>query len=82
MTCPNPKFHPEYVFGSAIITLVVGSLSFLTAIMWGSAIQKAIEYYETKHDAVETRFSFAFLITAISLLAVFATVYFISGERI
>jgi len=78
----RPDVYPGYIFGSSIITLVVSSLSFLVALMWSSAIQKAIEYYETRHDAVDTRFSFAFVITALSILLIFVTLYFIRGQRI
>lgn len=78
----RPDVYPGYVFGSAIITLVIASLSFLTALTWSNAIQKAIEYYEIRHDAVETRFSVAFLISSISILLIFATLYFIRGQRV
>lgn len=78
----RPDVYPGYVFGSSIITLVVASLSFLTALLWANAIQKAVEYYEARHDAVDTRFSIAFVVTAISILLIFATLYFVRGQRI
>ena len=80
--CENPKQHPEYLFGSVIITLVLGSFSFLVALSWATAINKAFEYYESKSEEVDARFSFAFFITAIAIVVAFLTVYFISGDRL
>lgn len=82
MNCPDRKAHPHYVFGSALITLVIASVSFLVALSWNTAIQKAFEYYEKGADEIDARFSFAFLITAISIVLIFLTVYFIDGQRI
>lgn len=79
--CDNPKIHPHYVFGSTLITLLIASLSFLVALSWNTAIQKAFEYYEKGADQIEARFSFAFLITAVSIVLIFMAIYFIDGER-
>jgi heme/copper-type cytochrome/quinol oxidase subunit 2 len=74
--------HPSYVFGSSIITIVLGSLGFLVALSWNAAIQKTFEYYEKGSEEIDARFSFAFLITAIAIVLIFFTVYFVQGKRI
>ena len=80
--CDNLNTYSGYIFGSSIITLVIASVSFLVALSWNTAIQKSFEYYEKGADEIEARFSFAFLITAISIVLIFMTIYFINGERI
>ena len=80
-SCNNHNHHPGYVFGSAIITLVIGSLAFIVALSWSTYINKAFEYYETRSDELETRLSFAFVITAIAIILSFFAMYFIDGQK-
>lgn len=81
MGCEHPNHAPGYVFGSSIITIIIGSLSFIVALAWNSAIQKSFERYESKHDQLEAKFSYAFVVTAFAILFGFTVMYFIDGDK-
>lgn len=80
--CENPKQHPEYLFGSVIITIVLGSLSFIVALAWSTYVNKVFEYYESRSDEIDARLSYAFFITSLAIIIAFFAVYFISGDRL
>ena len=79
--CNHPDHNKGYLFGSSIITVVIGALAFIVALNWSIAINRAFEYYESRHDELEARFSFAFLVTGIAITLGFLIMYFIEGER-
>ena len=79
ISCNNVNHLPGYVFGSSIITIIIGSLSFIVALAWNSAIQKSFEKYESGCDALDARFSYAFAVTAMAIVLAFIIMYFIDG---
>ena len=80
-SCNHPNHAPGYVFGSSIITLVIGSLSFIVALAWSGAVAKSFEKFESRAEELEARFSYAFLVTCIAIVVTFFAMYFICGER-
>ena len=80
-SCNHHNHHPGYVFGSAIITLVIGSLAFIVALNWSLAINKTFEYYETRSEELKARYSFALVLTAIAIILSFFAMYFIDGQK-
>ena len=73
--------HPSYIFGSAIITIVIGALAFITAFAWNSYVQKTFEVYTNKQDELEARLSYAFLVTAMAIVIGFLLMYYIEGDK-
>ena len=74
--------EPSYLFGSAIITLMIGALSFITAFAWNTYIQSTFKFCTNGCDALQTKLSYAILVSAISIISIFLVVYFIDGKRI
>jgi len=80
-SCNHPNHNPGYVFGSAIITVVIGALAFIVALAWNSFVQKSFEFFETEAEELKAKFSYAFLVTAIAIVLSFFAMYFISGDK-
>lgn len=82
MCCCNHKnAEPSYVFGSAIITIIIGALAFITALAWNSYVQSTFKYYNNENDELEAQLSYAFLVTAIAIVLGFFIMYFIDGDK-
>jgi len=79
--CNHLNQDPGYIFGSAIITIVIGALAFITALAWNSFVQKTFEIYESDAEELRAKLSYAFLVTAIAIVLGFLTMYFISGNK-
>ena len=79
--CNNPDHNPGYVFGSAIITVIIGALAFIVALAWNSLVQKAFETYESHSDELEARLSYVFVVTALAIILAFFTMYYIAGVK-
>lgn len=73
--------NPGYVFGSAIITITIGALAFITALAWNSFVQQTFETYETRSEELKAKLSYAFLVTAIAIVFGFLVMYFIGGNK-
>ncbi len=71
--------HPSYVFGSAIITIILGSLSFIVALGWNSFVSESFVQFSDKSEELKARFSYAILVTAIAIIIGFFVMYFIGG---
>lgn len=80
-SCTHLNHQPSYVFGSAIITVTIGSLGFLVALAWNAAVQKSFEICESDAEALKSKFSYAFLITSIAIVLGFLIMYFIDGDK-
>ena len=80
-SCNCKSENPSYIFGSAIITIVIGSLAFITALAWNSFIQQTFEEYTNKNDELKARLSYAFAVTFFSLILAFIVMYYIEGDK-
>ena len=80
-SCKHLNHEPGYIFGSAIITIVVGALAFITALAWNSFVQKSFELYESESEELKAKLSYAFLVTAIAIVIGFLVMYFIGGDK-
>ena len=72
---------PSYIFGSSVITIVLGALTFITALAWNSYVQSTFEKMTTKNDMLQARLSYAFVVTAIAIVVGFLLMYFIDGDK-
>ena len=81
MACDHFNHKPGYIFGSAIITIVIGALAFITALAWNSFVQKSFETYESESEELMAKLSYAFLVTSIAIVLGFLTMYFIGGDK-
>ena len=79
--CNNLNHEPGYVFGSAIITVIIGALAFIVALAWNSLVQKAFETCETRSDELEARLSYVFIVTAVAIILAFIVMYYIAGVK-
>lgn len=79
--CNHLNQDPGYIFGSAIITIVIGALAFITALAWNAFVQKSFETYESDSEELKAKLSYAFLVTAIAIVLGFLTMYFIGGDK-
>ena len=79
--CQHLDDNPGYIFGSAIINIVIGALAFITALAWNSFVQQTFETYETQAEELKARLSYAFLVTAIAIVLGFMVMYFIGGNK-
>ena len=79
--CDKTNSHPSYVFGSAIITIVIGALAFITALAWNSYVQASFHYYSNKNEELEAKLSYAFVVTAIAIIVGFFIMYFVHGDK-
>jgi len=81
--CPNCSGNsPKYTFGSAIITIVIGALAFITALAWNDLAKSAFERTgQTETQIIESKLSYAYLATAIAIVVGFLLMYYIEGEK-
>ena len=77
--CKNSK--PSYVFGSAVITIVIGALTFITALAWNSYVQQTFEEYSSTTEELRAKLSYAFLVTAIAIVLGFLIMYYVEGSK-
>lgn len=80
MTC-NHQNNPGYVFGSAIITIVIGALAFITALAWNSYVQASFQYYSNEAEEREAKLSYAFLVSSIAIVVGFLVMYYVEGNK-
>ncbi len=80
-SCDHQNAKPGYVFGSAIITITIGALAFITALAWNTYVQGSFEHFSNKAEELEAKLSYAFLVTAISIVLGFFIMYFVHGDK-
>ena len=80
-TCDHSNSNPAYVFGSAIITIVIGALAFITALAWNTYVQASFKYYSNETEEMEAKLSYAFLVTSIAVVLGFLVMYYIDGRK-
>jgi Na+/alanine symporter len=79
--CDHENAKPAYVFGSAIITISIGALAFITALAWNTYVQGTFKYYSNEAEELEAKLSYAFLVTAIAIVLGFFIMYFVKGDK-
>jgi hypothetical protein len=79
--CEHQISKPSYVFGSAIITIVIGALAFITALAWNGYVQSTFRHYSNETEALEAKLSYAFLVTAMAIVIGFIVMYYIDGNK-
>ena len=79
--CDKTNSSPSYVFGSAIITIVLGALAFITALAWNSYVQASFQHHTNKTEELEAKLSYAFVVTAIAIIFGFFIMYFVHGDK-
>ena len=80
-TCEHQNTNPSYIFGSAIITIIIGALAFITALAWNSYVQESFRYYSTEADELKAKLSYAFIVTGLSIIIGFLIMYYIDGDK-
>ena len=53
--CNHHNSDPGYVFGSSIITIIIGALAFITALAWKSYVQESYKMYCDEDDKLEAK---------------------------
>lgn len=81
MGCEHQNNNPGYVFGSAIITIVIGALAFITALAWNSYVQSTFQYYSNAAEEREAKLSYAFLVSSIAIVIGFLIMYYVEGDK-
>ena len=79
--CNHKNTEPSYVFGSAIITITIGALAFITALAWNSYVQETFKHYSDTTEELEAKLSYAFLVTALAVVLGFFIMYFVDGDK-
>lgn len=79
-TCEHKK-NPNFVLGSAFLTLIVGSLVFLTALAWNEVAE--IKFKTDKHQDrdFDAALLYALILTLSAILVIFFSMYFIPGTK-
>jgi len=80
--CNHQKSNPGYIFGSGIITIVIGALAFIVALSWNNFIQEYFRHHCTKAEELDARLSYAFLVTGLAIIVSFIVLYYIDGTKL
>ncbi len=78
-TCSGADF--KFKFGSALLTILIGAFIFVVAFSWNSVAQEALERCKDPEQILESKLSYAFLITLGAILAVTFLLYYIQGQK-
>jgi len=78
--CSGKTF--KYSLGSAILTLAIGSLSFLVAFGWNSFFQTWFEEKaKNEKQLLASKLNYGFLVTTFSFLIIIALLYYVDGHK-
>ena len=75
------KSHPKYTFGSAILTIIIGALAFITALAWNDLARKMLDQMKDEENEIMSTLNYALLATSIAIVLGFLLMYYIEGER-
>ena len=86
LSCHNcvHERDPLFIFGTAIRTLVVGSLIFLVALSWAECFKVGLEICHSnviRHDEFHKWLKFAITATLVALALSFLVMFFIPGTK-
>jgi uncharacterized membrane protein len=73
--------QPYYIFGSAVITVVVGALIFITALAWNNYVQQLFDNMTNKDQELKAKLSYAFISTSVAITVGFMMMFFIEGDK-
>lgn len=80
--CNRNKSNPSYVFGSSIITIIIGALAFITALAWNSYVQESFKRHSNFTEELNAKLSYSFIVTGISIIIAFLLLYYIDGDKL
>lgn len=78
--CTNKK-NPNYVLGSAILTLIVGSLVFLVALSWNEVAELKFKCDKHQNRDFDAAFQYALILTFSAALVIYLAMYYIPGTK-
>lgn len=73
--------HPSYVFGSSILTIIIGALAFITALAWNNYVEQLFENMASKKEELHAKLSYAFIVTAVAIILGFFLMFFVDGRK-
>lgn len=78
--CGNRQ-NPDFVLGSAVLTLGIGSLAFLVSLSWSTYINKKIDSMIDEETEMKARLFYAVTLTLIAIVAIFLMLYYLPGQK-
>lgn len=79
--CGHHRTDFAFNFGSAIITIVIGALAFITALAWNELATSSFERYCDSKEELDAKLTYAVLATAIAILLGFFLMHFVDGTK-
>jgi len=74
--------NPKFIFGSALITIIIGALAFITALAWNDYARFAFKQFVNDDDQLAgAKLNYAFLATSIAIVLGFLIMYYVEGEK-
>lgn len=77
--CEGKEFG--YIFGSAVVTIIIGVFIFAIALSWNSVAQELFERAKDDDQLVASKLNYAFLLTLGGLLISTFVMYYVNGEK-
>ena len=72
----------QYTFGSALLTIIIGALAFITALAWNDLARFAFEkMMKDDNQEIQSRLNYAILATSIAIIIGFLLMYYIEGKK-
>lgn len=80
--CSHGGGNPGYTFGSALITIIVGALAFITALAWNDLARALFnQYCDDPEDDITPRLSYALVGTATAIVVGFLVMQYVDGSK-
>lgn len=73
--------NPDYVLGSTILTLGIGSLAFLVSLAWSSYVNKKIDTIVGTENEMRIRLYYAVTLTLVAIVVIFLLLYYLPGQK-
>lgn len=78
--CGNRQ-NPDFVLGSAVLTLGIGSLAFLVSLSWANYVNKKIDLIIGTENEMKARLYYAVTLTLIAIVVIFLMLYYLPGQK-
>ena len=80
--CVNcSKKNPSFTMNSAILTIVIGSLSFLVAFSWNQFVKESFERITNKREELRAMFIYAISLTFFAIMVAFVLMFYLNGTK-
>ncbi len=79
--CKQQNYNPAYIFGSSIITIIIGALTFITALAWNTYVQATFKYFSNETEELHAKLSYAVFVTSMAIVIGFIIMYYIDGNK-